>query len=86
MSTASRRQLHNEVSPLYVLTISISLTCGHEFIGHIVALGASFKPDVTGRPELYASLRIGDKVVSPFTTSCGECQSVIIHMHLVGLN
>ncbi|KAI0760005.1 alcohol dehydrogenase [Fomes fomentarius] len=49
------------------------LTCGHEFIGEVIALGPSFSPDATGRPELYSTLRIGDKVVSPFTVSCGEC-------------
>lgn len=52
----------------------ISLTCGHELIGEVVALGPSFRPDATGRPELYSTLRVGDKVVSPFTVSCGECQ------------
>ncbi|KAI0364278.1 GroES-like protein [Pilatotrama ljubarskyi] len=49
------------------------LTCGHEIVGEIVALGPSFRPDATGRPELYSTLRVGDKVVSPFTVSCGEC-------------
>ncbi|KAG1898200.1 chaperonin 10-like protein [Suillus fuscotomentosus] len=46
---------------------------GHEFIGEIVALGASFHPSSTGRPRLYSTLHIGDKIVSPFTVSCGEC-------------
>ncbi|THH27436.1 hypothetical protein EUX98_g6751 [Antrodiella citrinella] len=50
------------------------LVCGHEFVGEVVALGPSFTPTSQGRPELYATLRIGDKVVSPFTISCGECQ------------
>ncbi|EGN98107.1 hypothetical protein SERLA73DRAFT_91326 [Serpula lacrymans var. lacrymans S7.3] len=50
-----------------------ALTCGHEFIGEVVALGESFHNGVTGRPDLYADLNIGDKVVSPFTVSCGEC-------------
>lgn len=49
------------------------LTCGHELIGEVVALGSSFRPDAAGRPELYSTLRVGDKVVSPFTVSCGEC-------------
>ncbi|KAK3987948.1 putative S-glutathione dehydrogenase [Cladorrhinum sp. PSN332] len=35
---------------------------GHEFVGHIVAVGSSVK-----------NLKIGDKVVAPFTTSCSEC-------------
>lgn len=46
---------------------------GHEFIGEVVALGASFHSSSTGRPHLYSTLHIGDKVVSPFTVSCGEC-------------
>ncbi|KAF8552753.1 GroES-like protein [Imleria badia] len=50
-----------------------STTCGHEFIGEVVALGANFHPGATGRPYLYATLQVGDKVVSPFTVSCGEC-------------
>ena len=49
---------------------------GHEFIGEIIALGSSFGVDNTskGRPVLYSNLKVGDKVVSPFTVSCGECQ------------
>ncbi|KAI5900087.1 uncharacterized protein SCHCODRAFT_02606945 [Schizophyllum commune H4-8] len=47
--------------------------CGHEFVGEVVALGDSFGKTVEGRPKLYESLKIGDKVVSPFTTNCGEC-------------
>lgn len=35
---------------------------GHEFVGEVVELGKAVK-----------TLRIGDKVMSPFTTSCGEC-------------
>ncbi|OCH86982.1 hypothetical protein OBBRIDRAFT_760445 [Obba rivulosa] len=48
--------------------------CGHELVGEVVALGASFSADAIDRPELYSTLKIGDKVVSPFTVSCGECQ------------
>ncbi|EKM79356.1 hypothetical protein AGABI1DRAFT_113930 [Agaricus bisporus var. burnettii JB137-S8] len=48
-------------------------TCGHEFIGEVVALGESFGAKAEGRPALYSSLKIGDKVVSPFTVNCGEC-------------
>ncbi|KDQ17588.1 hypothetical protein BOTBODRAFT_29760 [Botryobasidium botryosum FD-172 SS1] len=47
--------------------------CGHEFIGQVIALGSSFETDAAGRPSLYSTLRVGDKVVSPFTVSCGEC-------------
>ncbi|KAF9009296.1 alcohol dehydrogenase [Hymenopellis radicata] len=49
-------------------------TSGHEFIGEVVELGASFRKDVVGRPSLYATLKVGDKVVSPFSINCGECQ------------
>ncbi|GBG28561.1 Alcohol dehydrogenase [Hondaea fermentalgiana] len=35
---------------------------GHEFVGHVHAVG----DEVT-------SLKVGDAVMSPFTTSCGEC-------------
>ncbi|KAJ8495743.1 hypothetical protein ONZ51_g1520 [Trametes cubensis] len=53
--------------------VDSELTCGHEIVGEVVALGPSFRADATGRPELYSTLRVGDKVVSPFTVSCGEC-------------
>jgi threonine dehydrogenase-like Zn-dependent dehydrogenase len=48
---------------------------GHELLGTVVALGSSFGASVadTDRPPLYATLRVGDEVVSPFTVSCGEC-------------
>ncbi|KAK7687146.1 hypothetical protein QCA50_009649 [Cerrena zonata] len=49
------------------------MTSGHEFVGEVIALGESFKPGVSGRPSLYSTLQVGDKVVSPFTVSCGEC-------------
>ncbi|KAF9496077.1 hypothetical protein BDN71DRAFT_1390339 [Pleurotus eryngii] len=48
-------------------------TMGHEFIGEIITLGESFRSDAVGRPALYSTLQVGDKVVSPFTTNCGEC-------------
>ncbi|KAI0002547.1 chaperonin 10-like protein, partial [Russula compacta] len=58
---------HGDVSETHI--------CGHEFIGHVVALGSSFRPgSPPSRPALYASLKVGDKVISPFTTSCGECE------------
>lgn len=52
---------------------------GHEFVGEVVALGSSYGLKETGnrRSELYSTLKVGDKVVSPFTTSCGECQCVV---------
>ncbi len=72
---------HTNVDKVYVAcppqryisvdTIGIeSHTCGHEFIGEVVAL---YGPQSTGRAPLYATLKIGDKVVSPFTTNCGRC-------------
>ncbi|KAI0050827.1 hypothetical protein FA95DRAFT_1555324 [Auriscalpium vulgare] len=49
--------------------------CGHEFVGEVVTLGASFQSaSPASRPTAYSTLKVGDKVVSPFTTSCGECQ------------
>ena len=39
-------------------------TMGHEFVGEVVELG----PDASAR-----GLRTGSRVMSPFTTSCGEC-------------
>lgn len=56
--------------------LDTSHTCGHEFLGEVVTLGSSYNPNVEGRPKLYSSLKVGDKVVSPFTVNCGECQSV----------
>ncbi|KAH9848308.1 chaperonin 10-like protein [Lenzites betulinus] len=53
--------------------VDSDLTCGHEVVGEVVALGQSFHTEAAGRPQLYSTLRIGDKVVSPFTVSCGEC-------------
>ncbi|KAG6854672.1 hypothetical protein C0991_003320 [Blastosporella zonata] len=50
-------------------------TCGHEFIGEVVSLGSSFGANTQGRPKLYSSLKVGDKVVSPFTSNCGECHA-----------
>ncbi|KAI5989044.1 chaperonin 10-like protein [Pisolithus albus] len=48
--------------------------CGHEFVGEIVELGSSFQPSVPrDRPSLYSTLKVGDRVISPFTVSCGEC-------------
>ncbi|KAI6114289.1 chaperonin 10-like protein [Pisolithus sp. B1] len=49
--------------------------CGHEFVGEIVDLGSSFHPsEARDRPSLYSTLKVGHKVISPFTVSCGECQ------------
>ncbi|KAJ4481937.1 chaperonin 10-like protein [Lentinula aciculospora] len=52
-------------------------TTGHEFIGEVVKLGSNYGQNAvqptTGRPNLYATLSVGDKVVAPFTVNCGEC-------------
>ncbi|CEL58010.1 putative zinc-binding alcohol dehydrogenase Rv1895 OS=Mycobacterium tuberculosis GN=Rv1895 PE=3 SV=1 [Rhizoctonia solani AG-1 IB] len=47
---------------------------GHELVGIVVSLGKNFQKAVAGRPDLYSTLKVGDKVVSPFTSSCGECR------------
>lgn len=47
---------------------------GHELVGIVISLGESFQNTVAGRPELYSTLKVGDKVVCPFTSSCGECR------------
>ncbi|KDN37889.1 hypothetical protein RSAG8_09863, partial [Rhizoctonia solani AG-8 WAC10335] len=47
---------------------------GHELVGIVVSLGESFQNAAAGRPELYSTLKVGDKVISPFTSSCGECR------------
>lgn len=63
---------------LIQLSLIISrVVTGHEFVGEVVALGSSYSPNATDRPALYSTLKVGDKVVSPFTSSCGECQCVI---------
>lgn len=42
--------------------IDVGTVMGHEFVGEVVALG---------RPN--ATLSVGDRVCSPFTTNCGTC-------------
>jgi len=59
------------------VTEDLRHTCGHEFIGEIVDLGDNFGKSNPGRPALYSSLKVGDRVVSPFTVNCGECQYVV---------
>ncbi|KAL0572981.1 hypothetical protein V5O48_008972, partial [Marasmius crinis-equi] len=53
-------------------------TCGHEFIGTVVKVGESYGVNVedSDRPSLYSTLKVGDRIVAPFTVSCGECQFV----------
>lgn len=47
---------------------------GHELVGEVIALGSSYDGRVPSRPSLYSTLRVGDKVISPFTVSCMECE------------
>ena len=44
---------------------------GHEFMGEIVELGSALKNGMTNRNG--QTLSIGDRVVVPFTISCGNC-------------
>ncbi len=44
--------------------IEAGTVMGHEFLGRVVALGDEVAP---------ATLALGDRVVAPFTTSCGRC-------------
>lgn len=53
---------------------TIRHTCGHEFIGQVIALGDNYGAHTKGRPALYNTLKVGHKVVAPFTVNCGECQ------------
>ncbi|KAF5372412.1 hypothetical protein D9757_011607 [Collybiopsis confluens] len=52
-------------------------TSGHELIGEVVKVGANYGPNAaqstSGRPGGYATLKVGDKIVAPFTANCGEC-------------
>ncbi|ESK91248.1 alcohol dehydrogenase [Moniliophthora roreri MCA 2997] len=45
-------------------------TCGHEFMGEIVQLGDQANAKQEGN---FPELKVGDKVVAPFTANCGEC-------------
>lgn len=42
--------------------LDVGTVMGHEFLGEVVAAGSAVE-----------QLRVGDRVVSPFTTSCGAC-------------
>mgnify|MGYP003353902637 FL=1 len=42
--------------------IDLHTAMGHEFAGEVIAKGAAVK-----------TLAVGDRVMSPFTTSCGDC-------------
>src|SRR5207302_3048340 len=46
----------------YIPTLKPGDILGHEFMGEVVELGRSVK-----------NLKIGDRVVIPFTISCGNC-------------
>lgn len=66
----------NTLSIVVMIIPRTSFVGGHEFAGEVVAIGSNYGPNANtaGRPALYATLKIGDKVVSPFTSSCSECQ------------
>ncbi|KAI0761100.1 alcohol dehydrogenase [Irpex lacteus] len=68
------------------------MICGHEFVGTVIALGSSFNAEASGRPGIYSTLKLGDKVIAPFTVSCGECHfcrigftSRCVHSTLFGI-
>tara|TARA_R110002096_G_scaffold247781_4_gene440191 strand:+ start:870 stop:1916 length:1047 start_codon:yes stop_codon:yes gene_type:complete len=42
--------------------LDVGTVMGHEFVGEVAEVGSAVQ-----------SLRVGDRVVSPFTTSCGAC-------------
>ncbi|KAK1225747.1 hypothetical protein PQX77_011308 [Marasmius sp. AFHP31] len=46
-------------------------SCGHEFVGSVVKLGDNFRQtaEEDERPALYGTLKVGDRVVAPFTVS-----------------
>ena len=46
----------------YIPTMKKGDILGHEFMGEVVELGAEVK-----------NLKVGDRVVVPFTIACGEC-------------
>ncbi len=42
--------------------LDVGTVMGHEFVGEVVAVG-----------DRVSTLRVGDRVCSPFTTNCGDC-------------
>jgi threonine dehydrogenase-like Zn-dependent dehydrogenase len=48
----------------YIPTMEQGDILGHEFMGEVVEVGAGIKPD---------TLKVGDRVVVPFTIACGRC-------------
>ena len=48
----------------FVPTMEQGDIMGHEFMGEVVEVGAGLKPD---------KLKVGDRVVVPFTIACGNC-------------
>ncbi|KAG8897488.1 hypothetical protein FRB99_008118, partial [Tulasnella sp. 403] len=65
---------------------------GHELLGEVMILGSGFGENAAAdRPELYRTLKVGDKVISAFSVSCSECEyckvgfsSRCIHSALLG--
>lgn len=52
--------------------IEIGTVLGHELVGNIVALGEDAKARLGALPG-GGAFGVGDRVVAPFTTNCGEC-------------
>ncbi len=48
----------------YIPTMEQGDILGHEFMGEVVEVGPAIKPD---------KLKVGDRVVVPFTIACGRC-------------
>ena len=48
----------------YVPTLEQGDILGHEFMGEVVEVGSAIQPD---------TLKVGDRVVVPFTIACGKC-------------
>ena len=57
--------------------LDVGTVMGHEFVGEVVALGDSLTSAGAGERAAARtggwSVALGDRVVAPFTTACGEC-------------
>jgi threonine dehydrogenase-like Zn-dependent dehydrogenase len=52
--------------------IDVGTVLGHELVGEVVALGEGARARLSALPG-GAPFGVGDRVVAPFTTNCGEC-------------
>ncbi|MDT5350504.1 MAG: hypothetical protein QOH91_3791, partial [Mycobacterium sp.] len=61
-------------SDLHIFRGELPLPCpyamGHEMIGEIAELGQGLTSDATGKP-----LTVGDRVVTPYFWTCGQCHA-----------